>query len=204
MRYELTTIVADETTTNPAPDLITTHGGRIIREDEIGPRRFAYTINKLTNGVYTRFLIELEPSTVQALDAALRHDGAIIRHLLVLQPRQSLAPLPTKVEMSDADINALGDVKEMQAAEALLRSKKGATEGQAPVMEPVTNEVTEQPVTVTEEAPETVTIAVETASEQSTEDVTAADQAAVKDESGTDEATRQAALDEKLKSILGK
>lgn len=199
-RYELTTIVADEATTNPAPDLIAKHSGSIVREDEIGQRRFAYPIGKLTTGIYTRFLIEIEPGAVQALDAALRRDETIVRHLVVLEGRESVAPAPTKVDMSDADIAALGDVKEMQAAEAKAKGKAGQ-----PSTEVIgADTVIEQPVPVTEEAPETVKIAVETVSEQPTEDVTAADHAAVKDESGVDKATRQAALDEKLKSILGK
>ena len=198
-RYELTTIVANEATTNPAPDLIVKHGGSIIREDEIGQRRFAYPIGKLTNGIYTRFLFEIEPSAMHTLDSALRREESIVRHLIVLEGRESVAPVPTKVEMSDADINAIGDVKEMQAAEALLRSK-GATEGQAPAQESTVEEV----VPVTKEASETVEIAIETVSEQPIEDVTTADHAAVKDESGVDETIRHAALDEKLKSILGK
>lgn len=207
-RYELTTIVANDATTNPAPDLLAKHGGSIIREDEIGQRRFAYPIGQLTAGIYTRFLFEMEPSSVQPLDAALRRDGTLVRHLLVLEGRASVTPAPAKVDMSDADIAALGDVKEMQAADALLRSKKGATEGQAPVKESVMEEITAEEVV--EETPALVAAQAAdvdeapAADERPAEDVTAADHAAVKDESGVDEATRQAALDKKLKSILGK
>lgn len=194
MKYELTTIVPETVTTNPAIALVATHGGSITREDELGVRRLAYPIKQHTNGVYTRFGLELDPAQVQPLDAVLRRTSDIIRHLIVLQPREDLAPAPHKVEMSDEQIAALGDVKEMQAAE---EKAKTAIE---------VEQSTEQSVAVIEEneAPETVEVAVETAEQQPAEDVTAGEHAAVKDESGVDEATRKAALDKKLESILGK
>ncbi len=212
MKYELTTIVPDEVTTNPAPELIASHGGSIIRDELLGTRKFAYPIKQRTNGVYTRFLFELDPAKGQLLDHALRRHADIIRHLIVLQPREVVAPTPQKVEMSDEQIAALGDVKEMQAAEekarakqterqsdtAPLRSEDGATEGQARAEEPAAAEA----IQIEQQPPaENVVIA---AAEQPAEAGTAGEHVAVKDESEVDEATRQAALDEKLKSILGK
>lgn len=194
MKYELTTIVADEAKANPAADLVTKHGGQILREESLGSRRFAYPITKLTNGVYARFLIEVAPTSVHDLDNALRREATIVRHLLVLQPRESIAPEPRKVEMSDEQIDAIGDVKEMQAAEEKAKLTKKLSD------EATKSDAIEKELTV-EAKP---TPAVATADTAPAEEVTTADHAAVKDESGVDQATREAALDEKLKSILGK
>lgn len=204
MKYELTTIVADEGTTNPAPELIAAQGGSIVREDEIGARKFAYPIGKRTNGVYTRFVIELDPSKTQALDAALRHDGTIIRHLLVIEPRESIAPAPRKVEMSDEQIAAIGDVKEMQAAEEKAKAKKESAPLETEIEKSTEDSTVEETPAPTVTVEEDVEEEAPAADEQPTEDVTVTDQAAIKNDSKVDEATRQAALDEKLKSILGK
>jgi ribosomal protein S6 len=194
-RYELTTLVADEATDNLVIPLIEQHAGRILREELIGQRRLAYPINGLTNAVYHRLMFEVEPAALGAIEGALRQNQTLLRHLLVVQRAEPVAA-PTVVD--DAAIAALGDVKEMQAAEKKEKAKGKPVDGALePAREPKSIERSEKKSAVTTD---------ETPSDdaQPTEAATAASHAAVKDESAVDEAARQAALDEKLKSILGK
>jgi len=177
-RYEITTIVADETAPNPALAPIQAQGGTITHEESLGKRRFSYPIKGETSGVYHRVRFDAEPSMIGAIDTTLHNDPSILRYLLVTQPREVKAIAP---EVDEAAIEALGDVTTMNRdAEA---TKKSAPSEPA-VTEEEPTEVVAEPAVDTEGA----TVTSETG----------------KNESVADEATRQATLDEKLKNILGK
>lgn len=179
-RYEVTTILADESAANPAVAAIQAAGGTITHEETLGKRRFAYPIKGELSGVYHRVRFDAEPSAVTGIDQALHHDGSVLRYLLVTQPREVKVATP---EVDDAAIEALGDVTSMNR-EAEATNQKTVVAAEEPAAEPETAEETlAEP---TEE--EAVTVTSETG----------------KNESVVDEDVRQAALDEKLKNILGK
>ena len=181
-RYEVTTILPEESTQNPAISLIETLGGTILNEEALGKRRFAYPINKLTSGAYDRVRFEAEPAMIPQLDEKLRQDHSLIRYLIVSQPHEVAVAAP---EVDEAAIAALGDANEMtKAAEATAKTAKTAET--APATAPA-EPVAKTPAPTAEPA-EDVTVTAESG----------------KNESVVDEATRQASLDETLKNILGK
>ncbi len=63
--------------------VITDSGGKIIREERIGTRRFAYPINKLNQGYYATFLFEAEPPVLPVLERFLKLGESYIRHLTI-------------------------------------------------------------------------------------------------------------------------
>lgn len=192
-RYELTTIVADESAANPALTMVEQQGGIVIREEAAGKRRFTYPINGLSSGVYHRVTFDADTSAIAPLDAALRHDATLLRHLIV---EQRAEPAKPAIKVDEADIEALGDVQEMtKAAEAEQAKKAEATKAKAKT--PLRSQG-KAPEGQAESAP--LETEIEEAREVAVGDESAA---VVKDESVVDEATRQTALDEKLADILG-
>ena len=194
-RYEVTTILADETAANPASALVTENGGKILNEEALGKRRFAYPINKLTSGAYHRVRFEAEPAAIAPIEAALHHDNSVIRHLIVTQPHE---PQPQAVaEVDDAAIEALGDVKEMTK-----KAEQAEAEKAAPVAEPVVEEAVEE--AATEEVTEEPAVEETEVAEEPTEAEKSAAAGSEETEEVVDEAARQGALDKKLDEILGK
>ncbi|HMO95065.1 MAG TPA: 30S ribosomal protein S6 [Tepidiformaceae bacterium] len=72
--------------------LVEARGGKVLKIDHWGRRRMAYPINRAIDGDYLVTRVELEPSGVSALEAALRIDERVYRHLVV---RADELPLPT-------------------------------------------------------------------------------------------------------------
>ena len=197
MKYELTTIVADESVANPAPSVLDAAGAKLVREEEVGRRKFSYPINKLTSGVYTRFTIDTDPASIAGIDDALRRDSSVLRHLIVTQQYEPVAATPAAV-VDEAAIEALGDVGEMtKAAEVAAKAKK---EEPSEVTEPADAAPIEEP------ADETTSESVTKPTEDQLmgdEDMTiTADKG--NDGSEVDKAQRQVDLDKKLDEILGK
>ncbi|MBA2124129.1 30S ribosomal protein S6 [bacterium Unc6] len=58
---------------------ITKQGGKILEKQSLGKRKLSYTIQKQTEGGYTRFLFEIEPSSVRILERIYRLQDGILR-----------------------------------------------------------------------------------------------------------------------------
>lgn len=187
-RYELTTILAEESTPNPATGLIEQAGGTIVNEESLGKRRFAYPINKLTSGAYYRVRFEAEPSMIAGLDAALRHDAMVVRHLIVSQPLEVVAPAP-KTEVDEDAIAALGDVKEMTRLANDESKRAEAAEAEAAAKGKPAAVVAKEPALVEEFVIEPAVIDTDKEELASNE---------------VDQETRQADIDKKLKEFLKK
>jgi len=65
-------------------DLISSNGGKILREDRMGTRRLAYDIEGLTQGYYTSIVFEAPPETPSILSRHYRLEEPYIRHLTVI------------------------------------------------------------------------------------------------------------------------
>jgi len=65
-------------------DLISSNGGKILREDRMGTRRLAYDIQGLTQGYYTSIVFEAPPEIPSLLGRHYRLEEPYIRHLTVL------------------------------------------------------------------------------------------------------------------------
>ena len=55
----------------------------IVSEEDMGKRIFAYPINKLTEGHYYLFTIDMAPEKVKDLGDLCKHEESVLRHLVV-------------------------------------------------------------------------------------------------------------------------
>ena len=100
--YELTVVydlaVAESGGPTAAVDQLTTsvesRGGHVLKVDHWGRRRLAYPISRAVDGDYVISRVELEPTTVNALEAAYRIDERIHRHLIVRADELPPPPQP--------------------------------------------------------------------------------------------------------------
>jgi small subunit ribosomal protein S6 len=100
--YELTVVydltVAETDGPDAAPQRITTliegRGGKMLKVDHWGRRRMAYPINRAIDGDYTVTRVELDPTSIAALEAALKIDERVYRHLIVRADELPLPPPP--------------------------------------------------------------------------------------------------------------
>lgn len=116
--YELTVVydlaVAEAGGQHAAVERLTStveaRGGQVLKSDHWGRRRMAYPINGAIDGDYVVTRVMLEPSAVSALEAALRIDERVYRHLVVradelpapAPPREPRAPRRVMEPAADA------------------------------------------------------------------------------------------------------
>lgn len=89
--YELTVVydlsVAEAGGPDAAPQRVTQlvegRGGKMLKVDHWGRRRLAYPIKHTIDADYVVTRVELDPESVNALEAALRIDERVYRHLIV-------------------------------------------------------------------------------------------------------------------------
>lgn len=104
MRYYETTYIlsADvspeerESIQNKLRGLIQKHG-RLVKEDDWGRRRLAYSINHKDFGIYTYMVYEADESTVQKLEQEMNLLPEILRYLSVKV--KNVQPFLPKVEL---------------------------------------------------------------------------------------------------------
>lgn len=100
--YELTVVydlsVAEAGGNDAAPNhvdtLIAARGGTVLRHDHWGRRRMAYPINRAIDADYVVSRIEIDPTEVTPLEAAMRIDERIYRHLIVRADELPVPPPP--------------------------------------------------------------------------------------------------------------
>lgn len=101
--YELTVVydlaVAEAGGPDAAPQrltqLVEARGGKVLKVDHWGRRRLAYPINHALDADYVVSRVELEPENVSPLEAALRIDERVYRHLIV-RADELPAPMPPR------------------------------------------------------------------------------------------------------------
>ena len=73
----------DERTVQPSLDtylnVVRQDGGSVDEIDVWGKRRFAYEINKKTEGIYAVVTLQAEPATVKELDRQLTLNESVVR-----------------------------------------------------------------------------------------------------------------------------
>ncbi len=98
--YELTVLIhpdleADlETPLNKVRDIIKTAGGTIVREDNWGKKKLAYTINKEEFAVYVYMDVELPAEAPLKISNTFNITDEVLRYLLVkadVKARKALA-----------------------------------------------------------------------------------------------------------------
>ena len=101
--YELTVVydlaVAEAGGPDAAPQrlsqLVESRGGKVLKVDHWGRRRLAYPIHHALDADYVVSRVELEPEGVNPLEAALRIDERVYRHLIV-RADELPAPMPPR------------------------------------------------------------------------------------------------------------
>jgi small subunit ribosomal protein S6 len=89
--YELTVVydltVAEAGGPDAAPQrlaqLVEGRGGKMLKVDHWGRRRLAYPIKHMIDADYVVSRVELDPEAVNGVEAALRIDERVYRHLIV-------------------------------------------------------------------------------------------------------------------------
>ncbi len=88
--YEMVLILSPDVSEDELPDVleranraIVDRGGSIQDQDMWGRRRLAYPIQRHREGTYVISHINLQPHRVAEVDASLRLQEQVIRHLLV-------------------------------------------------------------------------------------------------------------------------
>lgn len=69
-------------------------GGKVIRVDHWGRRRMAYPIGRAIDADYIVSRIEIDPAAVTPLEATLRIDEKVLRHLVVRADELPVPPPP--------------------------------------------------------------------------------------------------------------
>jgi len=64
-------------------DLLAQYKALEVKEEDMGDRPLAYPIRKKTRGHYLLYRMNLEPSSVIALERAIKLSPTILKHLMV-------------------------------------------------------------------------------------------------------------------------
>ena len=100
--YELTVVYDLAVSEAGGPDATVQHlttavearGGKVLKVDHWGRRRLAYPINRAIDADYVVSRVEFEPGAVTTLDAVLRIDERVYRHLVVRADELPVPPPP--------------------------------------------------------------------------------------------------------------
>lgn len=89
-KYELTLVLDGKAgaakkkkVTETLEKVLTLFKGKLTESKEWGVKELAYKIGKSTTGLYLYFELELDPSSVKALNDKIRVDPDLIRYLLI-------------------------------------------------------------------------------------------------------------------------
>ena len=126
-------------------EVIEARGGKVLKVDHWGRRRMAYPIGRAIDGDYIVSRVELDPAGVSGLEATLRIDERVFRHLVVRADELPVPPPPREPR------------QQPMVHEAAPAAAEPAVE--APVAEPVT----EAPVVAAEPEPVAEAVAAEPA-----------------------------------------
>lgn len=121
--------------------VVESRGGKVLKVDHWGRRRLAYPIGRALDGDYVVSRVEIEPAAVNALEATLRIDERVYRHLVVRadelpppppprEPRQQ----PGAVVQAEAPETAAREAVEEEAPQAAVVEESTAT-AEAPAIE---------------------------------------------------------------------
>jgi small subunit ribosomal protein S6 len=117
---------------------VETRGGKMLRVDHWGRRRMAYPIGRTIDADYIVSRVELEPGDVAPLEATLRINEKVLRHLIVRadelpvpapprEPRQ----VPGQAQPQTADVTGVPEVP-ATAADAAALGAAGASPSPVP------------------------------------------------------------------------
>ncbi len=139
--YELTVVYdlavqeagGPEASTERLTQLLSTRGAKLVKVDHWGRRRMAYPIKNAIDGDYLVTRVEVEPSAVTAIEAALGIDERVYRHLIVRA--DELPPPPPPREPRQAPPAAAAPAEQAPVAAPPASPEPVAAAEQAPAPE---------------------------------------------------------------------
>lgn len=91
-RYELTVIFSSQLSSTEhskavkkLETLLKKQEGKVVKKDDWGKRQLAYPIQKETEGVYTHFVVELVPDSLEKLRQEFELTQEMLRYLFVIE-----------------------------------------------------------------------------------------------------------------------
>lgn len=218
-RYELTYLISDDLqeteiikTSGKIGGLISADGGTIIKEESWGRRKLAYPILKQLFATYITVNFELEPSNLRNIQREIKHETAIVRHLLITTnaKKEKLSLTAQDIESTEDIESVVGGEKSFEAIEGETEESKDlmAVRGESKDIEENTKkdkieEVMELETKPAKEKKEEKKEVKKVKKDEKVEKKPIKKKAIKKDESISDEADRLAKLDEELSEILG-
>ena len=171
--YELTVVYDLAVAEAGGPDaavqqlqtVVEARGGTVAKVDHWGRRRMAYPINRAIDGDYIVSRIEIDPSSVTALEATLRIDERVYRHLVVRadelpvpppprEPRRMPGEAAAEAPAAEApEIEATEPAPAAEPAEAVVEATAEAEVAPAAEAMPATDETPAEPEAAASEAP---------------------------------------------------
>jgi small subunit ribosomal protein S6 len=84
-------------------DIVTTAGGKIVKEDNWGKKRLAYPIKKQDFAVYVYFDVELPAEAPLKISNIFNITDEVVRYLLVKQDEKALKALAEQAKNADTE-----------------------------------------------------------------------------------------------------
>ncbi|MCL6645556.1 MAG: 30S ribosomal protein S6 [Dehalococcoidia bacterium] len=113
---------------------VESRGARVLKIDHWGRRRMAYPIRHAIDADYVVSRIEAEPSSVSAIETALRIDERVYRHLIVRADELPAPPPPREPRETRAEAPAPA-AEPAPVAEASAEAPAAASADDAPAAE---------------------------------------------------------------------
>jgi len=109
--YEIVYLIADSVAEDKisviikkVEKFITGMDGKVLKEDNLGRRRLAYTVKKNEFATYIVLNIQLEGKKIRELENDLKLTPEVIRHLIVLKKAEKISILDEKIEAVDNEV----------------------------------------------------------------------------------------------------
>ncbi|MDO8435689.1 MAG: 30S ribosomal protein S6, partial [bacterium] len=93
--------------------LVTQNAQKLMREEDMGKRKLAYSIKAATFGIYSLVYFEADPRKAKELDNLLRLEDGVIRHLTLAcdaVPTQELAAQQAVAQVMQSAPKKVADV----------------------------------------------------------------------------------------------
>lgn len=130
--------------------IVTTHGGQVMRINPVGRRRLAYPIQHHRDGSYVFIDMILTPETVSELDRTLKVSEEVLRHLIIKRDPKTAQ----KEREAHAAAMAQAEAQAQQPAESETPEAPETPEvAQATEDESSAEDEAEAPVSAEDEAP---------------------------------------------------
>ena len=115
-KYEITYLCDESNSIKDAVKVLEDNGAKISKETDLGIKKLAYPINKMTTAHYGVVLFEIEKTDLPRLEKALKLNKTVVRYLIVKELR---TPIPKPVKEK-----AVEEEKPAKVAEKTVEPEK--------------------------------------------------------------------------------